>query len=131
MDNKYQILGVSEGDDIATIKKAYREAARKYHPDVNGGAAINEEIFRMITKAYAEIIDEKTGKRVREPGRGSGNREEAEGSTSWNGAESWIHQAAREGVEEGTILFVRVLNFGWMVLRIVIGVISRIRIHRA
>jgi len=33
--NCYELLGVSQRDDEATIRKAYREMAKKYHPDKN------------------------------------------------------------------------------------------------
>ena len=29
----YEVLGVDKGADDATIKKAYRQLAKKYHPD--------------------------------------------------------------------------------------------------
>ena len=33
----YEVLGVAKDADDATIKKAYRQLAKKYHPDVNPG----------------------------------------------------------------------------------------------
>ena len=33
--NCYELLGVSKDDDEQTIKKAFREMARKHHPDKN------------------------------------------------------------------------------------------------
>lgn len=33
--NCYELLGVSIDDDEHTIKKAFREMAKKYHPDKN------------------------------------------------------------------------------------------------
>ena len=33
----YEVLGVDKNADEATIKKAYRTLAKKYHPDMNPG----------------------------------------------------------------------------------------------
>ena len=33
----YEVLGVDKIADEATIKKAYRQLAKKYHPDMNPG----------------------------------------------------------------------------------------------
>ena len=34
----YEVLGVAKDADDAAIKKAYREIAKKYHPDINPSA---------------------------------------------------------------------------------------------
>ena len=31
----YEVLGIDKGADEASIKKAYRTLAKKYHPDIN------------------------------------------------------------------------------------------------
>jgi len=53
----YETLGVdrSAGDD--DIKKAYRKAAKKYHPDVNEGNAEAEQKFKEANEAYEVLSD--------------------------------------------------------------------------
>lgn len=58
MDDLYQVLGVSRNASSEEIKKAYREAAFKYHPDRNAGDAAAEEKFKNISAAYAILGDE-------------------------------------------------------------------------
>lgn len=53
----YSVLGVERSDDAATIKKAYRKLAQKYHPDKNPGDAKAEEQFKQLTEAYAVLSD--------------------------------------------------------------------------
>jgi len=58
----YKTLGVPKSATTADIKKAYRELARKYHPDANKGDAKAEERFKEITEAYNVLSDEKQRK---------------------------------------------------------------------
>ncbi|MDQ7065808.1 MAG: J domain-containing protein [candidate division KSB1 bacterium] len=48
----YNILGVSENATQEEIKRAYRELAKKYHPDANPGNKEAEEKFKDISEAY-------------------------------------------------------------------------------
>ena len=53
--NPYEVLGVPEGADEETIKKAYKELVKKYHPDkyVNNPLAdLASEKLKEVNKAY-------------------------------------------------------------------------------
>ena len=53
----YEVLGVDRGADEATIKKAYRKLAKKYHPDMNPGDKEAEQKFKEASEAYAVLSD--------------------------------------------------------------------------
>ena len=53
----YEVLGVSRDADDATLKKAYRKLAKKYHPDMNPGDAEAEKKFKEASEAYAVLSD--------------------------------------------------------------------------
>lgn len=52
----YEVLGIQKGASDAEIKKAYRQMAKKYHPDVNKDADA-EEKFKEINEAYEVLSD--------------------------------------------------------------------------
>ena len=53
----YEVLGVDRNADEATIKKAYRTLAKKYHPDMNPGDKEAERKFKEASEAYAILSD--------------------------------------------------------------------------
>ena len=55
----YQVLGVRRDAPKDEIKRAYRQAALKYHPDRNPGDAASEERFKMAAEAYAVLSDDE------------------------------------------------------------------------
>ena len=58
----YAILGVKKTATAEEIRKAFRKAARKYHPDVNPGDKRAEEKFKEISEANDILSDEKKRK---------------------------------------------------------------------
>jgi len=56
----YAILGVSRNATKDEIKKAYRELAKKYHPDLNPeNRKEAEEKFKEISEAYEVLMDDE------------------------------------------------------------------------
>lgn len=53
----YEVLGVSRDADDSAIKKAYRQLAKKYHPDINPGDKEAEAKFKEASEAYAVLSD--------------------------------------------------------------------------
>lgn len=60
--NYYVILGVSKDANLEKIKKAYRNVAKKYHPDT-GGSAEDKEKFLEIKEAYETLANEASRKK--------------------------------------------------------------------
>lgn len=55
----YEVLGVSKSASSDEIKKAYRQMAKKYHPDLNPGDKEAEAKFKEAAEAY-EILSDDT-----------------------------------------------------------------------
>lgn len=66
MKDPYKVLGVKVGDDLDTVKKAYRKLAMKYHPDRNPGNPEAEERFKEVSKAW-EYLKDNFGKENGDP----------------------------------------------------------------
>ena len=53
----YEVLGVPKTADDATLKKAYRDLAKKYHPDLHPGDKEAEAKFKEASEAYSVLSD--------------------------------------------------------------------------
>src|SRR5579859_1788707 len=86
----YKILGVERSADEKAIRKAYRDLARKYHPDMNPGDKNAESKFKEINEAYEVLSD--SDKRAKYDQLGSSYQQYARGGGS--GSFDWGAWAA-------------------------------------
>lgn len=73
IDDPYKILGVSRDATDEEIKRAYRQLAKKYHPDRNPGDAEAAKKMQQVNAAYEQIK----------------NPEKAQSSTGYGGYSSY------------------------------------------
>ncbi|OFY60641.1 MAG: hypothetical protein A2V50_05775 [Bacteroidetes bacterium RBG_19FT_COMBO_42_10] len=55
LSDYYQILGIPLNSSVNDIKKAYRQKARQYHPDINPAPEARDK-FILATEAYEFLI---------------------------------------------------------------------------
>ena len=92
MRDPYSVLGVKPDASDQEVKKAYRELARKYHPDNyvdNPLADLAEEKMKEVNEAYEAIQKERSG-------GGSGGYRQTSSSSS--GGKYWTQASSRSPV---------------------------------
>jgi len=55
----YEVLGVTQKATVEEIRKAYKQAALKHHPDRNPGDKSAEDKFKEASEAYSVLCDEE------------------------------------------------------------------------
>ncbi len=55
--NHWAVLGLEPGADPQALKRAFRQQARRWHPDLNGNDPHAEEQFKAVNEAYAVLSD--------------------------------------------------------------------------
>ena len=55
--NHWLVLGLEPGADALSLKRAFRQQARRWHPDLNGNDPHAEEQFKAVNEAYAVLSD--------------------------------------------------------------------------
>ena len=111
MKDPYEVLGVPHGASEDQIKKAYRELARKYHPDNyanNPLADLAQEKMKEINAAYEEIAKMRSGGRSGGTSGGYGNYRGSTGGyqqqySSQSSSGSSVLQQVRIAINTGNI----------------------------
>ena len=111
MNDPYQILGVPETATDEEVKRAYRELARKYHPDNyhdNPLADLAQEKMKEINAAYEEITKMRSGGRSGGTSGGYGNYRGCTGGcqqqySSQSSSGSSVLQQVRIAINTGNI----------------------------
>lgn len=65
----WEVLGLPAGADAASIKRAFRQQARRWHPDLNGNDPVAEARFKEVNEAYA-VLSDPVRRRAWEAGEG-------------------------------------------------------------
>ena len=81
-DDYYEVLGVPPEASREDIQRAYRELARRYHPDVSADPAA-EQRFKLIAAAY-QVLSDPTSRARYDRGRLPGQRVPVRGGR-WRG----------------------------------------------
>ena len=63
MRSPYEVLGVVRDASAEDIKRAYRQLAKKLHPDLNPGNQAVEQQFKEVSQAYGILGDAEKRKR--------------------------------------------------------------------
>jgi len=51
-DNIYMLLGISQRAPVDAVKKAFKDFAKRNHPDFHPGDPAREDRFKRVTSAY-------------------------------------------------------------------------------
>lgn len=83
----YEVLEVDKNADEATIKKAYRALAKKYHPDMNPGDEKAEKKFKEASEAYAILSDPEKKRQYDQFGHSAFSNDGGFGGFDFNSAD--------------------------------------------
>ena len=84
----YEVLGVSKTAADSDIKSAYRQLARKYHPDIDKSAGASEK-FKELSEAYQILSDPNKRKQYDQFGHTSPNPFGGGGGNPFGGGFNW------------------------------------------
>ncbi len=99
MDYKdyYTILGVNKTASKTEIKKAYRNLAKKYHPDKTNGNSKLEEKFKEISEAYEVLSNDENRKKYDELGANWKNQQQQGGGGGFDYSQYYANTGGQGG----------------------------------
>ena len=106
MNDPYSVLGVSPSASDDEIKKAYRELARKYHPDNyqdNPLADLAQEKMKAINEAYDTITKARSGGGQSSQSGYSHQNSYQGGYQSYDSGSGQIYQQIRQAINRGDL----------------------------
>ena len=106
MNDPYQVLGVSPTASDEELKKAYRELARKYHPDNyqdNPLADLAQEKMKEINEAYDTVTKTRAGGGGYSGGYSTGSARSSYSGGSY-GSASGTYAQVRNAINSGMIV---------------------------
>ena len=103
----YKVLGVTPQTSDDDVKRAYRELARKYHPDnyINNPLAdLAEARMKEINEAYDMIMNERSGKAGGAGGQQYGGQQYGGGQQrAYSGANAALYSQVRQAINQGNL----------------------------
>lgn len=102
----YKLLGVTPQTSDDDVKRAYRELARKYHPDnyVNNPLAdLAEQRMKEINEAYDQIMNERSGRGSAKSPSGGGAYQQYSYGQSYNQQQNPQFSQIRAAITQGNL----------------------------
>ena len=115
MDYKdyYTILGVNKTASKTEIKKAYRNLAKKYHPDKTNGNSKLEEKFKEVSEAYEVLSNDENRKKYDELGANWKNQQQQSGGGGFDYSQYYANtggQGQHQSFEDDPEMFSEFFN---------------------
>ena len=106
MNDPYSVLGVSPDASDEEVKKAYRELARKYHPDNyqdNPLADLAEEKMKAVNEAYDQITRQRSSGGYAYQTAPAGGQSGQRAQSGYTGANADFFQKVRYVIQAGNL----------------------------
>ena len=104
MDDPYKVLGLSPNASDEEVKRAYRNLAKKYHPDKNPGDEAAARKMQEINAAYEQI---KNPDKASSRGSGYGGQRTYDPFEGFGGYYRQSNQNAGDQYQQGAIKYIR------------------------